>query len=117
MNSTIFTAHCQAWVDDLTRLHIIHGLCRPEIERWHTLAMTSWTLPDGTVYLLIIPQFLLTIMQAACVNEGTVAGRIIKLAQGQPLAGMLISECYPAGRIALAEPLQLILRRNRSRPG
>lgn len=110
MNSTIFTAHCQAWVDDLTRLHAIHGLCCPEIKTWHTLAMTSCTIPDGTVGLLIIPRFLLTITQAACVNEGSVVGRIIKHAQGQPLAGMLTSECYRLGLSALAEQLQLLFR-------
>lgn len=97
MNSTIFTAHCQAWLDDLTRLQVTHGLCQPEIKKWHRLTVTSCSLPNGLTGLLIIPQFLLTVTQAACVEEESVAGRIIKRAEGPALAGMLRSECYRLG--------------------
>lgn len=87
MNSTIFTAHCQAWLDDLTRLQVTHGLCQPEIKKWHRLTVTSCSLPNGLTGLLIIPQFLLTVTQAACVEEESVAGRIIKRAEGQRWRG------------------------------
>ena len=69
MNSTIFTAHCQTWLDDPTRLQVTHGLCQPEIKKWHRLTVTSCSLPNGLTGLLIIPQFLLTVTQAACVEE------------------------------------------------
>lgn len=110
MNSTIFTAHCQAWLDDLTRLQVTHGLCRPEIKQWHRLTVTTCTLPDGLTGLLIIPQFLLTVTQAACVEEESVAGRIIKRAGGPALAGVLRSECYRLGLSTLAEQLSLLFR-------
>ena len=110
MNSTIFTAHCQAWLDDLTRLQVTHGLCQPEIKKWHRLTVTSCSLPNGLTGLLIIPQFLLTVTQAACVEEESVAGRIIKRAEGPALAGMLRSECYRLGLSALAEQLSLLFR-------
>lgn len=110
MNSTIFTAHCQAWLDDLTRLHITHGLCRPEIKKWHRLTVTTCTLPGDFTGLLIIPEFLLGAAQAGTVEEESVPGRIIKRAEGEALAGMLSSECYRLGLSALAEQLQLLIR-------
>ncbi|EFC1677785.1 TPA: secretoglobin family protein [Citrobacter farmeri] len=110
MNSTIFTAHCQAWLDDLTRLHVTHGLCRPEIKKWHRLTMTTCPLPGDFTDLLIIPQFLLEAVQAGTVEEESVPGRIIKRAEGIPLMSMLRSECYRLGLSALAEQLQLLIR-------
>lgn len=56
------------------------------------------------------PAVLLTVTQAACVEEESVAGRIIKRAEGPALAGMLRSECYRLGLSALAEQLSLLFR-------
>ncbi len=43
-------------------------------------------------------------------EEESVAGRIIKRAEGPALAGMLRSECYRLGLSALAEQLSLLFR-------
>ncbi|EOG2872445.1 hypothetical protein ACK840_004739 [Salmonella enterica] len=43
-------------------------------------------------------------------EEESVAGRIIKRAEGPALAGMLLSECYWLGLSALAEQLSLLVR-------
>ncbi len=98
--------HYQAWLDDFTWANIAHGLCQPEIKRWHKLAMTRCRSLNGLPSSLVIPHFLLSVTQTPVTDNPPELAQIIKCTDSPLLPGVLLSECARLGLISLAKQLK-----------
>lgn len=98
--------HYQAWLDDFTWANIAHGLCQPEIKRWHKLTMTTCRPLNGLASSLVIPHFLISATQTLVTDNPTEQTQITKDADYPLLPGVLLSECTRLGLLNLAKQLR-----------
>ncbi|TDT52411.1 hypothetical protein DFO53_3577 [Enterobacter sp. AG5470] len=56
MNNSPLLSHYQVWLDDFTRVSLLHGLCQQHITQLHRLPKTSFqVITSGTILCKIRP--------------------------------------------------------------
>lgn len=61
MNNSPLLNHYRVWLDDFTRVSLLHGSCQQHITQWHRLAITACPMPESSETEVVIPHCLLPV--------------------------------------------------------
>ena len=110
MNNSPLLNHYQVWLDDFTRVSLLHGSCQQHITQWHRLAITACPMPESSETEVVIPHCLLPVTRTDQLESCSAAPGLTKHTDYSLLPGVLLSECYRLGKSRLADQLQMLFR-------